>query len=255
VTESILRYRTIVADPPWPVGEFPPNFGYARGKGTPYPTMSVAVIRALPVSGLSAPGAHLFLWTINDHLEAAFGVARAWGFEPSATLAWCKPPYGLGLGGKFASNIEFVLYCRDFAGVNRITAYLADAADRAGVTRAEVNRAMGTTDMASWWLSRLPRRSKVPTWEQWEQLKALTGAGDDYDGDVKAWNEFKGDEPRADTRWWSWPRGAHSEKPEAFLDLVESVCPGRYLELFARRNRLGWDTWGNEALEHVEVTA
>lgn len=46
----------------------------------------------------------------------------------------------------------------------------------------------------------------------------------------------------------------HSVKPEALLDLIESVSPGPYLELFARRNRLGWDTWGNEALEHVEVS-
>ena len=45
----------------------------------------------------------------------------------------------------------------------------------------------------------------------------------------------------------------HSAKPEAFLDFIEQVSPGPYLELFARRNRLGWDTWGNEALEHVEV--
>jgi N6-adenosine-specific RNA methylase IME4 len=47
----------------------------------------------------------------------------------------------------------------------------------------------------------------------------------------------------------------HSQKPEAFLDLVESVSPGPYLELFARRNRLGWDTWGDEALQHVEIVA
>jgi len=53
--------------------------------------------------------------------------------------------------------------------------------------------------------------------------------------------------------WFSWPRGGHSVKPPAFYDLVESVSPGPYLELFARRQRLGWDTWGNEALEHVEV--
>jgi N6-adenosine-specific RNA methylase IME4 len=38
-----------------------------------------------------------------------------------------------------------------------------------------------------------------------------------------------------------------------FLDLVEQVSPGPYLEMFARRNRLGWDTWGNEALEHVDL--
>lgn len=60
---------------------------------------------------------------------------------------------------------------------------------------------------------------------------------------------------RLDTRWWNWPRmgNAHSRKPEAFLDVVERVSPGPYLEMFARRNRLGWDTWGNEALNHVEI--
>jgi len=53
--------------------------------------------------------------------------------------------------------------------------------------------------------------------------------------------------------WFAWPRGEHSQKPEAFYDLVETVSPGPYLELFARRNRLGWDTWGNEALEMVSL--
>jgi N6-adenosine-specific RNA methylase IME4 len=51
------------------------------------------------------------------------------------------------------------------------------------------------------------------------------------------------------------PRAEHSRKPEVFLDLAETVSPGPYLELFARRQRLGWDTWGNEALNHVEMTA
>jgi N6-adenosine-specific RNA methylase IME4 len=45
---------------------------------------------------------------------------------------------------------------------------------------------------------------------------------------------------------FEWPRGAHSAKPEAFQDMVESVSPGPYLELFARRPRLGWTVWGNE---------
>lgn len=47
----------------------------------------------------------------------------------------------------------------------------------------------------------------------------------------------------------------HSRKPEVFLDLIEQVSPGPYLELFARRQRLGWDTWGNQALEHVEMAS
>lgn len=62
---------------------------------------------------------------------------------------------------------------------------------------------------------------------------------------------------RMDSSWFHWtrPHNNHSAKPEAFLDLVEQVSPGPYLELFARRQRLGWDTWGNEALEHVELSA
>lgn len=60
---------------------------------------------------------------------------------------------------------------------------------------------------------------------------------------------------KSHTAWWLWNRSEHSRKPEAFLDMVESVSPGPYLELFARRQRLGWDTWGDQALEHVEMPA
>lgn len=66
---------------------------------------------------------------------------------------------------------------------------------------------------------------------------------------------------RADSSWWQWSRPyenghiAHSAKPEAFLDLVEQVSPEPRLEMFARRQRLGWDTWGDQALNHVEMPA
>lgn len=60
---------------------------------------------------------------------------------------------------------------------------------------------------------------------------------------------------RAPGRWFQWPRGAHSAKPEAFQDMVEQVSPGPYVELFARRDRLGWDTWGNESLGTAEMPA
>ena len=45
---------------------------------------------------------------------------------------------------------------------------------------------------------------------------------------------------------YQWPRSRHSAKPEAFQDMVETVSPGPYLELFARRKRPGWAVWGNE---------
>lgn len=46
--------------------------------------------------------------------------------------------------------------------------------------------------------------------------------------------------------WFNWPRGRHSEKPQAFYELVERVSPGPYHEMFARRPREGWTCMGNE---------
>ncbi len=48
-------------------------------------------------------------------------------------------------------------------------------------------------------------------------------------------------------------RGRHSQKPDSLMDLVERVSPGPYLEMFSRRARLGWDTWGDEALHGTEA--
>lgn len=61
---------------------------------------------------------------------------------------------------------------------------------------------------------------------------------------------------KVDRSWFDWPRqNRHSAKPEAFLDMVERVSPPFRLEMFARRNRFGWDTWGNESLQTVELSA
>ena len=202
-----MRYRTIVADPPWPMpatgkttrGETDARGVYTAKSGRvvdgtwwgkhrggtvdlPYLTMTVAAIAALPVTDLAESGAHLYLWTTNRFLEDAYAVARAWEFRPAQLLTWCKPPMGVGFGGAFTTTSEFCIFAR--------------------------------------------RGS----------LKHLQ---------------------REDSSWWQWSRPyenghiAHSAKPEAFLDMVERVSPSPRLELFARRQRLGWDTWGNEALEHV----
>lgn len=51
---------------------------------------------------------------------------------------------------------------------------------------------------------------------------------------------------------FEWPRGRHSEKPEAFYDLVERLSPPPYLDMYARRTRLGWKSWGNESPQAAE---
>lgn len=42
-------------------------------------------------------------------------------------------------------------------------------------------------------------------------------------------------------------RSRHSEKPDDFYEMIERVCPGPRLDIFARRGRgPEWDFWGNE---------
>lgn len=180
-----MKYRTIVADPPWPMPTGGPQAGtrvWNPGvpSALPYPTMTLAEIAALPVVDLAERDAHLYVWTTNAFLEQTYALVRGWGFRPSQVLAWVKSPRGLGMGGAFTSTTEFVMFAR--------------------------------------------RGSLAPL-------------------------------QRTDTTWWHWRRGPHSAKPDAFLDVVEHVSPPPRIELFARRQRLGWDTWGNEALNHVEIVA
>ncbi len=179
----MMRYPTIVIDPPWPYDEGWPGWGLTRAErlALPYSSMTLDEIRDLPVASLIAPEGYVFIWTTNRYLEDAFAIARGWTLRPRQTLTWCKPPRGKGPGGMFATTTEFVI-----------------VAQRIGPrSNARGQRTHGT---------------------------------------------------RHDSSWFEWPRGPHSAKPEAFLDLVERVAPGPYLELFARRDRLGWDTWGNESL-------
>jgi N6-adenosine-specific RNA methylase IME4 len=41
----------------------------------------------------------------------------------------------------------------------------------------------------------------------------------------------------------------HSRKPDEFFELVEALCPGTKLEMFAREQRPGWQSWGAETFK------
>ena len=189
-----MRYRTIVADPPWHYEGFASDPTSGRGlpverrapirvDALPYQAMSVAEIAALNVAAFAHPdGCRVFVWTTNRYLPETFGILRSWGFRYAQTLVWHKMGNPSPFGGSVAPNhAEFLL---------------------------------------------VAVRGSIPVLSR-AQSNVLAASA----------------------------QRRHSAKPEAFLDLVEQVSPGPYLEMFARRQRLGWDTWGNEALNHVELAS
>jgi N6-adenosine-specific RNA methylase IME4 len=191
-----VKYRTIVADPPWPMrydglgwrdgGAFKKTRSFTGKRGLGYSTMSVDDICALDVAALADHDCHLYLWIPDSLLiqGVAAQVITAWGFKPGRILIWHKRNFGLGT---FPRPQHEAIVCA-----------------KRGKPQYRV------TNQGS--VHNLPLH---------------------YD-------------PRVGKR--------HSEKPEAMLDLIERASHPPYLELFARRQRLGWDTWGDEALCHVDLT-
>ena len=60
---------------------------------------------------------------------------------------------------------------------------------------------------------------------------------------------------RIDTTWFEVKRqNKHSKKPEFFQDLIETVSNEPRLEMFARRERAGWDVFGNEVDNSIDLS-
>lgn len=115
-----MKYRTILADPPWPVGGSQDDGRPWCGKGGrrrsptffPYHVMPLDWVLALPVSALAERDAHLYLWVPARLNREGVGVqtVRAWGFECISEIVWEKPSFGLG---KFPRpQHEILLVCR-----------------------------------------------------------------------------------------------------------------------------------------------
>jgi len=60
---------------------------------------------------------------------------------------------------------------------------------------------------------------------------------------------------RVDSTWWQVkrPHNSHSTKPEFFQDMIEVVSDYPRLEIFARRQREGWDVFGDEVEGSIEL--
>lgn len=109
------KFKTILADPPW-------RFQNRTGKMAPehrrlsrYETMTLDDICALPVEGVAADTAHLYLWVPNALLPEGLKVMEAWGFSYKSNLIWHKVRKdggsdGRGVGFYFRNVTEIILF-------------------------------------------------------------------------------------------------------------------------------------------------
>lgn len=207
------RYRTIVADPPWAYEGATRPWRSTSTQS--YELLPLSVIQALPVADLAEDAAHLYCWAVLPMMADAFDVVRGWGFRPCTVLTWCKP--GPGLGGGWRGNTEHLIVARRG-------------------TRPSVNPTCATCGGRDRGANKCGCHQ--PSWR--------------HNGVVVPPVEPPFGEAGEGT-WYVAPRFEHSTKPDLFLDLVERMSPGPYLELFARRARFGWDYWGDQSLGTVDL--
>lgn len=222
----------IVCDPPYGLS----FMGKGWDHGVPGVEFWEAALRVLK------PGGHLL----------AFGGTRTWhrlacavedaGFEIRDTIMYI---YGSGFPKSLdvSKAIDKVRDDRD--AILAITTFMADHADRLGITRADLDAHMGTSDMGGWWLSRLRHRCAVPKVEQWLRIRALLGLPGDMDAEVwrlngrkgtpgEAWDqrEVIGAGFRVDRGTGAVPYG--SGTPEGHYDITAPATP----------DAARWQGWG-----------
>ena len=84
------RFDVIYADPPWTFRTWS-NEGKDRSPEKHYDCMSLADIRALPVSDIAADNCALFLWVTDPLLPEGLKLMEAWGFKfKTIAFVWAK---------------------------------------------------------------------------------------------------------------------------------------------------------------------
>jgi len=201
------KYKLIAADPPWWYNERNHGDQTKFGEGASYDLMTTDQIAAMPVAQLTADQCLLTLWATCPLLPDALEVMAAWDFHfVTVGFVWVKA--NAGLWEKLRAFVsQLPLFPPDDGQLMRMLDNLAFFGP-------------GYYTGSNAELVLFGRRGDAPKHAEGHKASQMIFA----------------------------PRGDHSAKPEAMQDRLEWMYPQLTprLELFARRERAGWDVFGNE---------
>ena len=210
VRAGIPSAVALVADPPWSFGDSKP--GGRPGAETHYQVLNTKEIAEFPLPELRED-AILFLWRVSSQVEEAYRVLRAWGFEPKSEIVWVKCTRG---------SEGNVVIDEPSAGA---------PFDSVGLSMGMGHYVRGAHETCI-----VATRGKMKERIRDRSVRTVFFA----------------------------PVNEHSRKPQKFYEIVEKLVWGEspaldalgereayrreacIVELFARRERAGWECFGNE---------
>jgi N6-adenosine-specific RNA methylase IME4 len=215
-----------MSDPPWPERGAGKS---KRGADAHYDVEKVRVIPDIMRKGMAelgvcaAANAHHWMWVTDNYLSGGLWCLAQLGFRYVRTAVWVKA-------------------AEPVATVKRLAQQIMEA-----VAVGEHGKLLSTPHL----LDRIGERSS----QAMHAIKPQIGIGQYLRGShelVLLGVRGKGLDPSVRTEDRGVPsviygrRTKHSKKPDSAFSMVERVSRGPRVELFARSNRPGWESWGNE---------
>jgi N6-adenosine-specific RNA methylase IME4 len=223
-----MKFRVIVADPPWSFSDQLKMSDVKRGSQANYDVMTNSDIRELPMEQFISPtGSLIALWVPGSLLQDGMDTMKAWGFEQKQTYVWVKNkklPVSTILPS-LVENIEGAIKSIGYVKKNWKEHF------------SYCLRDFSLGSMLAFGMGRHFRQTHEI---------CLIGTSDN-----QIYQHLKNKSQRSVCLA---PNLGHSSKPEALQDSLELMFPrGKKLELFARRHRPGWVCLGNETCHGEDI--
>lgn len=225
--------RVVVTDDPWPYQDKLPGSG--RGAAKHYNTEAIEKIKTTPLPPM-ADDCVLFMWRVHSFARVAYEIMEARGFVDKAEIVWfkrnvCSKCKGKGITKRrqYVEQITIGKLESDHIYDGTMKSFCPDCDGKGEKDHC----GMGRIVRGAHEICLVGARGKPKNWVCDRSIRSVF--------DTISESEIVA------------PVGEHSEKPEKFYRLVETLFPGPYVEIHARKPRPGWFSVGHQ-LDVAETT-